>query len=111
MAYYQGYYVDRLVTTLPRLTKETKIAALENMPVRKNRISVKHEGLKKTIFTNQSGPSLIWKAQLPGIYENLLVNEKPVEATKEKLFATDLNVSWVRVTVGAGETITVEGTK
>jgi len=108
MAYYWGGYVDRFITTLPRLTGNTEWAELENLPVRTNKIAVKHEGLSKTVFTNRSGPSLIWKAQFPGIYENLQVNGRPVKSTNEKLFAANTKISWVRIPVGAGETITVE---
>jgi len=108
LAYSQGYYVDRYVTTLPRLSGQTEWAEIKNIPVRANKIAVKYEGLAKTVFTNQSGPSLIWKAKLPGTHENLLVNGRPVRATKERVFATDRDISWVRIAVGAGEIVTVE---
>jgi hypothetical protein len=111
MAFEWGGYVDRFLTTLPRLTGKTSWAQLDHLVVRKNDVSVRHEGLRKTTLTNHQGPSLIWKAKFPGMYENLMVKGRPVRATQERSFATNQEISWVRIAVGAGETITVDITK
>jgi hypothetical protein len=37
-----------------------------------------------------------------------MVNGKPVPATQDELFAGGPEISWVRITVGAGETLTAE---
>jgi len=108
MAQTMGYYVDKYITTLPRLTSTTARAEIKNLVIRKNNISVRHDGLKKTSLSNDSGPSFIWKAQLPGSYDSLLVNGEPVQSVQEKLFAVDQSVSWIRITVGPGNSFTVE---
>lgn len=107
MALTMGYYVDKYVTTYPRLTDHTGWAEVKNLPIRKNSISVRHDGLAKTTLTNNSGPSFIWKAKFPGSFEELLVDGAPIQATQEKLFAVDQQISWVRLTVGPGESFTV----
>jgi hypothetical protein len=107
MALTMGYYVDKYVTTYPRLTDHTRWAEVENLSVRKNSISVRHEGLAKTTLTNTSGPSFIWKARFPGSFEELLIDGVATQATQEKLFAVDQQTSWVTLTVGPGESFTV----
>lgn len=101
------YFGDQFVMTLPQLTSQTAWAELRNLPVRTNEISVRHEGLRKTVFTNQSGPAVIWRAALPGSFEALLVNGKRVRATGQKL-PLGRQISWVRVVVGPGNAVSVE---
>jgi hypothetical protein len=103
----EGNYVEVVVETLPSLTNDTAWAEIRNVPVRANRVSIKHEGNQKTIFTNQSGPALIWRAAFRGAHETLVVNGQSVKANagREPLGRVD---SWVEVPVGAGDTVTVE---
>jgi hypothetical protein len=101
-----GGYVDRFITSLPALTTETSRAELTGLSIRANDISVLHEGVTKTILTNQSGPSFLWKARFPGSFDMLLANGEPVEANREELFPGGPEISWVGITVGAGETLT-----
>jgi len=108
MALSMGYYVDKYITTLPRLTPKTGWAQIKNLVIRKNNISVRHDGITRTILSNDSGPSFIWKAKFPGSFDTLLVNGEPVQATQEKLFAIDQQISWVRITVGPRNSFTVE---
>lgn len=108
MAQTMGYYVDKYISTLPRLTSKTTWSEIKNLVIRKNNISVRHDGLKKTTLANESGPSFIWKAKLPGSHDTLLVDGAPVQAVQERLFAVNQQVSWVRVTVGPGNSFTVE---
>jgi hypothetical protein len=100
-------YVERVVRTTPRLTNSTTWAEISHIPLMANIISVKHEGIKKTILTNNEGPSLIWKACFPGSFENLILNDKIIKATTEKLIINGKNVSWIEVTVGSGNTMIV----
>ena len=102
-----GYFVDKYITTYPRLTDRTRWAEVENLTIRKNSISVRHDGLGKTTLRNNSGPSFIWKARFPGSFEELLVDGEPQEATQEKLFAVEQQNTWVRLTLGPGESFTV----
>jgi hypothetical protein len=34
--------------------------------VRSNEITVRHEGVRKTLMVNQAGPAFIWQAAFPG---------------------------------------------
>ena len=103
----QGNYVEVVVKTLSGLTKQTPWAELRNLPIRRNEISIRHDGPRKTTFTNQSGPSLIWQAEFQGTFATLLVNGQSLKATAstERI---NRPVSWVRVPVGAGDTVVVE---
>jgi hypothetical protein len=105
-----GFWVEAIVTTLPGLGSRIAWAELRNLPVRSNEIAVRHEGTRKTIFTNQRGPALIWEAFFPGSFETLLVNGRPMKARPGKLFL-DRAVSSVRVVAGAGGTVCVEAPK
>ena len=106
----QWNYVEVVVKTLPSLTNDTPWAEMRHLPVRANKISVKHEGDQKTTFTNESGPALIWRAALPGTYAKLIVDHQPVRSSPEKGPSGRIE-SWVEVTVGAGDTVTVEAPK
>jgi len=103
-----GGYVDRILTTIPGLTGSTAWAELEHLTIRANVISARHEGTTRTILTNNSGPSLLWKARFPGSFESLRVDGRPVQATRDEIFPGGPEISWVTVTVGAGEAIEVE---
>ncbi len=102
-----GGHVDHMIATKPRLTDETQWAEMKHVAIRGNAVSVRHEGVTRTAFTNNSGPALIWKACFPGAYDQLELNGKPVKATIEDLPVNGKKVSWIAVTVGAGETMTV----
>lgn len=99
-------YLDTVITTLPGLGK-ISWAEMANLPVRDNRISVRHEGGRKTVFTNQKGPSLLWRASFPGSFETLIVEGRAVKAHVEKL-ALDREVSWTEVRVAPSATMRVE---
>jgi hypothetical protein len=103
----QWDYVEAVVMTLPGLTAQTAWAELRNLPIRANDVTVRHEGGRTTMFINQKGPSLIWQATFIGPFKTLLVNGKPVQAQTEKEYHGG-TVSWVRVPVGAGDTVRVE---
>lgn len=103
----KGFWVEVIVRTEPKLSSKTQWAELKNLPIRANEITVRHEGLRKTVFTNQSGPAVIWQAAFPGTFETLLVNERTVKANNEKT-QQGTYISWVNVTVGSGNVTTVE---
>ena len=102
----EGGWVETSVQTLPALGTHIDWAELRNLPIRANEVTVRHEGNRKTVFTNQSGPALVWYAEFPGRHQNLTVNGKPVPARVETR-PLGRTVSSVRVTVGAGGTVTV----
>lgn len=102
-----GNYTEIVITTLPALTSQTAWAEIRNVPIRTNLVSVRHDGLRKTALTNERGPSFIWKAIFPGAYDTLTVNGESMKAHPEKETLGRV-ASWVRLPVGAGDTVTVE---
>jgi hypothetical protein len=106
-AWSQGYWVDKVVRTMPGLGSKVAWAELRNLPIRVNEVAVRHEGVRKTLLTNQAGPAFIWQATFPGSHETLLVNGQPMKALIEK-GTLGRSMSSVRVTLGAGGAVTVE---
>ena len=76
-------------------------ALRSGLPVRANEVTVRHEGGRRTVFANQSGPALIWHAAFPRPDENLLVHGRGMRANEKA--ALGRTISWVRVTVGVAE--------
>lgn len=106
-AWTNGGYTEIVVTTFPGLTSRTGWAEMRGLPIRTNMVAVRQEGTHKTTLTNESGPSLIWKPMFAGTYETLTVNGKPMKAASGEL-TLNRAVSWVRLPVGAGDSVTVE---
>ena len=102
----QGHWVESIIRTLPALGLKIKWAELENLPVRTNKISVRHVENRETTLINQTGPALIWCAVFSGTYKNLIVNGKPVEANIEN-GTLGRKYSWVKIVVGSGGKIVV----
>jgi hypothetical protein len=107
LAAVEGWWVETQVKTLSGLGTKIAWAELRNLPIRANQVTVRHEGQRKTVFTNQQGPALIWQATFDGSHDILLVNGKPMEAQTERGFL-GRKTSWVRVTVGPGGAVSVE---
>jgi len=102
----QGNWVEADIRTLSGLGSHVTWAELRNLPIRANLVTVRQEGNRKTTFTNQRGPALVWYAAFPAQHETLLINGKATKARVEKA-ALGKTISTVRVTVGAGGTVTV----
>ncbi len=105
-----GNWVASAINTLPGLGTKVGWAEIRNLPMRDNQITVRHEGTRKTVLTNQRGPAVIWQAALPGTFDTLLVNGRSVKARIVK-GPLDRVTSTVRVTVGGGGTVSVEAPK
>jgi hypothetical protein len=107
LASVQGNWVEAQVRTLSGLGSKIAWSELRNLPIRSNTVTVRHEGTRKTLFTNQHGPALIWLASFEGEHDTLLVNGRAMKATVEKT-AQGKTCSTARVTVGSGGSVTVE---
>jgi hypothetical protein len=71
---------SRTIETFPRLTNATSWLALGHVPVFENEIEVRHSGRSETQFTNQAGPTVTWRASLPGAHTLLFVDGKSMRA-------------------------------
>jgi hypothetical protein len=96
---------EKEIETLPGLTEKTAWAEMRNLPIGRNLVAIRHEGVRASVFTNLSGPALIWCAAFPGIHRELLVDGKQMEARAEK--RSGIDISWVQVPLGAGDTARV----
>jgi hypothetical protein len=96
---------QNLIETLPNLPKQVYWAEINNVPVFQNQISVKHKGIKETIFTNISGNEILWIASFPSLTNVLSLNgeKKPCERT----YRNGQTISFLIVKVKPGETFNV----
>jgi hypothetical protein len=101
------YFANQFVMTLPQLTSKTAWAELRHLPVRANDLTIRHEGVTATVFTNNRGPAVVWRAAFPGRFDALVVNGVRVKATRLVL-APGREVSVARVVVAPGATAKVE---
>lgn len=103
----QGNWVAIEVRTLPGLGSKVAWAEMRHLPVRASDVTVRHDGTRKTTFTNHKGPALIWRATFAGRHESLLVNGKVMPA-REETGPLGRTLSYVRVTVGGGGAVVVQ---
>ena len=101
------YFAGQFVMTLPQLTAKTTWAELRHLPVRANDLTIRHEGNAATVFTNNRGPAVIWRAAFPGRLDALLVNGLRVKPSRLVL-PLGREVSYARVVVAPGTTAKVE---
>jgi hypothetical protein len=98
--------LEQSIETFPQLTAETGWAALHNVPIGRNVISVKHTGTHETALTNEEGPDLAWGAAFPGKFGTLFSNDKEIPADHALRNAATAETS-IGVHVQRGETRTV----
>lgn len=96
---------ENRVTTLSRLETDGDWAEMQELPVLSNKISVRHEGHGKTIFTNQAGTPITWHAKIPGEHRFLFVNGKKNRSTKGEVRGE--KYSYLNVAVQQGESVVV----
>lgn len=97
--------LEMTVETLPGLTPKTAWAKLRNLPIGRNLVEIRHDGIRRSEFTNLSGPALMWRAAFPGTHRELLVNGRQMGARIAK--HSGMDISWVQVPVGAGDRVQV----
>jgi hypothetical protein len=106
LAAVQGSWVEAAVRTRSGLGTGVEWAEVRNLPIHACTVTVRHDGMRQTTFTNQSGPALIWKPTFEGTHASLLVNGRAVKSIVEK-DRGGREVTSITVTVGAGGTVTV----
>jgi hypothetical protein len=103
----QGKQFETVVSTLPQLTTKTAWAEVRKLPVQDGLISVRHDGERSTVLTNQGKKDLTWEAVFPGAFPALIVNGMSIKAhARSGYFGREL--TWVRVPVRAGRSSRVE---
>ena len=103
----QGKHFETVISTFPQLTTETSWAELRNLPIGNSRITVRHDGERRTILINKGETKLNWEPAFPGIFATLVVNGKTISAHTESR-KSGRAVTWVKVQVAAGKTGRVE---
>ncbi len=89
------------IETFPQLTTETSWAALHQVPVGRNVVSVKQVKNNETALTNEKGPVLAWRAAFPGKFRALFSNGKEIPASHAvRSSGTAETYSMVRVASG-----------
>jgi hypothetical protein len=102
-----GKHFETIVKTMPQLRGKTAWAELRNLPIRNGRVSVRHDGDRSTVLTNQGPMDLIWEAVFPGSFALLNVNGGPVRATTGSGYFGRA-VTWVSLPVRSGRSARVE---
>lgn len=97
---------DYDVSTISRLPTEHDQATLTGVSIRRNQLDITQTGTSTTRLKNDSGPTLRWRAEFPGILARLKVDGKTVSAQHSKT-AEGLAISWTNVTVPPGATIVI----
>jgi hypothetical protein len=100
-------FANQTVMTLPQLTSKTTWAELRHLMVRASDVTVRHEGVTATVFTNNRGPAVVWRAAFPGRLDALVVNGVRVKASRLVL-PPDREVGFARVVVAPGASAKVE---
>jgi hypothetical protein len=95
-----------VVITLPQLSKQTQWAELRNLPVGTGTISIRHEGCKGTVISNQGKEKLIWRAMFPGTFSKLIINGEAHRAESGTLHSSQ-PITWIQIPLGAGMSASV----
>lgn len=99
--------VRKSVVTLPKISNEKDYLQIENLPMLKGTISVRHDGNRVTTFTNHTPGELTWQAVFQGEFDTITVNGKKQRAKVRKDIMGN-HVSYVETKVLVGETIQVK---
>ena len=94
------------ITTLPRLTDQTKEIALNNVPIFDGTINISHQGNLSTTLENHTEQPILWKATLPVGNESLAINGLNKRALVG-ITASGVEIAQVEYLVNPGERITV----
>jgi hypothetical protein len=98
--------VLKTVDTFPQLSA-TEWVELKHVPIFENQVSVRHVGNSKTVFTNDSGATIQWRASLPGRFEKLAVDGVQATAKTGNRFGGTAE-TWAMIAVGPGKQHTAE---
>lgn len=100
------YFENQAVTTLAQLPPGATFVQLAHLPIRRNAVTLRHDGARASAFTNEHGPALVWQPAFAGRHAALLVNGVRVTASPLRLPA-GREASATRVVVAPGTTVQV----
>jgi len=69
-----------LLQTLPQLTPATAWAEVASLPVLGTRVTIRHEGSKKSEFANEGSASLKWRVSFYGLHQTIRAGGKDLRA-------------------------------
>lgn len=97
---------ERLVCTLPHLTRETGWVEMEQIPIFETQISLRHQGCATTTLTAAERRPFFWKAAFPGHFDRLVVDGRQWTAQQAAMHSGQ-SETFVLLRVESGETHTV----
>lgn len=95
-----------MIATCSHLTDNEVEVEVKNVPVFDGYITVKHIGNKITVFENNTGRDIVWKASFIGNSQSINVGDKVYKTTIEKL--NDEYVSSACIDLKNGESLTAK---
>lgn len=103
---------QKKVTTLPKLVKDKEhdFLQIENLPMLKGHITVRHDGSKCSSFINNTPEKLTWRASFMGKIDYMTVNGRK-QKVKTYIDLMGNTVSYVEVTVLTGAKAIVQTNK
>lgn len=100
------YFTENTIETCSHLSGNDLEVEVKNVPVFNGYITVKHIGRNVTVFENNTGKDLLWKASFIGNNESVKVGDKVYKTTVEKL--NDNYVSSAIIKLKKGESLKAE---
>ena len=97
---------SRRISTLPRLTGNTKLASFTHIPILEGNLTVSHKNNIETTVVNQLTGAIKWKAAFTLAADSLLVDNQVVKAKRGESL-TGREISWVEINLTAGDSVTV----
>lgn len=94
------------IITASHLTGDIDWLEVTQLPVGTHEVTVRHDGVNQTTFTNDSTLPLLWEAWFYGDYASLIVDGQSVTATKKLI--NGQTVSSVQISVSSEETRVVQ---
>ena len=89
------------VVTLPKISNEKDYLQIENLPMLRGTISVRHDGNNMTKLENNTPEELTWQAAYMGEFDHIIVNGQK-HKTKVRTDVMGNKISYVEIKVPVG---------
>lgn len=94
------------VQSLPQPMNKDDEQSLTSLPIGGNVLDLVQRGDTTQHLTNRKGPAVRWKAEFPGVEQQLVANGRTVNAAHE-ILPGGRQISWTIVVVSTGASVTV----